>query len=105
MVTRTSRVPAAAFAAMLMVIGRLVAVPPDLIAAVTPFPLKSTDVTPARAVPVIVAGNELPGSPENGEMPLMRGGAGFTVKPLKLFDKGLPLEMSESLQPLVLLRG
>jgi hypothetical protein len=80
-VTCTSRVLVDASAAMLMVTGKLVPVPPGRIVAVTPVSLKSTDVTPVKAVPLIVAGNDVPGSPDDGEIPVITGGAGFTVKP------------------------
>src|SRR5204863_534213 len=68
------------------VIGTLVDVAPERIVAETPAPLKFTAVTPVSAVPVIVAGNDVPGSPEDGTIPRITGGAGFTVKPLKALE-------------------
>ncbi len=54
-VTVTVRVPVSAPAASVIVIGKLVSVPPEPIVAVTPLPLNVTAVAPSRFVPVITA--------------------------------------------------
>jgi len=72
-VTAKVRVSVAAPAAIVIVMGRLLAVPPVPIVAVTPLPLKATAVAPSRSVPVIVAGRLLPAVPEDGVIPVIAG--------------------------------
>src|SRR5581483_1589286 len=55
-----------ASAAIAMDIGRLVAVPPPRIVAVTPVPANTIEVTPVRFVPVMVAETVVPCAPELG---------------------------------------
>jgi len=59
-VTVKVRVPAVASGAIVIAIGNDVAVPPPAIAAVTPVPLKVTDVAPLKFAPVIVAVGVVP---------------------------------------------
>src|SRR5213592_4376618 len=64
-----------------MLIGRLVAVPPLPIVAVTPLPLKPTAVAPFRFAPLMVAGRLVPAAPEDGLIPVITGaGLAVTVK-------------------------
>ncbi len=65
-ITVTVRSPSAAPGATVTVIGRVVAVPPFPIAAVTPVPLNRTVVAPVRFVPVIVPLRAAPGVNELG---------------------------------------
>jgi len=65
--------PVAALAVIVTVTGRLVAVPPAPIVAVTPVPLNVTAVAPERFVPAIVAENVVPCVPEDGAMEEMEG--------------------------------
>src|SRR5207302_8170236 len=80
------RVSVDAPAAIVIVMGRLLAVPPVPIVAVTPLPLKATAVAPSRFVPMIIAGRLLPALPEDGMIPVMTGPREVTVKPLKAGD-------------------
>src|SRR5437773_11079626 len=72
-VTAKVRVSVAAPAAIVTMMGRLLAVPPVPIVAVTPLPLKLTAVAPPRSVPVIVAGRLLPAVPDDGVIPVIAG--------------------------------
>src|SRR5437867_258539 len=72
-VTATVRGTVPAPAAIVIVMGRLLAVPPVPIVAVTPLPLKATAVAPSRFVPVMVAGRLLPAAPEDGVIPVIAG--------------------------------
>ena len=72
-VTAKVRVSVAAPAAIVTMMGRLLAVPPVPIVAVTPLPLKLTAVAPSRSVPVIVAGRLLPAVPDDGVIPVIAG--------------------------------
>ena len=88
-VTLTVRVPVAAPAAIETVIGRLVAVPPLPMVAVTPLPLKLTAVAPPRFDPLMVAGRLVPAAPEEGVTPVIIPviiGPVVTVKPLNAAD-------------------
>ena len=72
--------------------GRLVAVPPVPMVAVTPLPLNVTAVAPFRFVPLMVAGTLVPGVPEDGLIPVIAGGAGeVTVKPVNGRDVPIPV--------------
>src|SRR5207237_10266744 len=79
------RVSVAAPAAIVIVIGRLVAVAPVPMVAVTPLPLKLTAVAPSRFDPLMVAGRLVPAAPEEGVIPVMIG-PDVTVKPLNAGD-------------------
>src|SRR5947208_7386037 len=81
-VTVKVRVSVDAPAAIVIVMGRLLAVPPVPIVAVTPLPLKLTAVAPSRFVPMIIAGRLLPALPEDGMIPVMTGPREVTVQPL-----------------------
>lgn len=59
-VTVTVRTLDMAPGAMVIVMGKVVAVPPASMTAVTPAPLKLTAVAPVKFVPVTVAGKEEP---------------------------------------------
>src|SRR5438093_12686904 len=65
--------------------GRLVAVPPVSMVAVTPLPLNVTAVAPPRPVPLMVAGWLVPAAPEDGLIPVIIG-TDVTVKPLNAGD-------------------
>src|SRR5438093_9143545 len=82
----TVRVPVAAPAAIVTVMGRLLAVPPVPIVAVTPLPLKLTAVAPPKFDPLMVAPRLVPAAPEDGVIPVMIGPPDVTVKPLKAGD-------------------
>ena len=58
--TENCRAPVAAPAAIVIVTGRLVDVPPVPIVAVTPLPENTMEVAPVRFVPVIVAAMFVP---------------------------------------------
>src|SRR5206468_1053985 len=91
-VTVKVRVSVDAPAAIVTVMGRLVAVPPVPKVAVTPLPLKLTAVAPLRLVPLMVAGTLVPGIPEDGLIPIIAGGAGeVTVKPVNGRDVPIPV--------------
>src|SRR5205809_570041 len=83
--TEKGRVPAGALASIVTVMGRLAAVPPVPIVAVTPVPLKPTAVAPFRFAPLMVAGRLLPAAPEDGVIPVITGPA-VTVKPVNGAD-------------------
>src|SRR5207249_2564520 len=85
-VTVTVRGPVPASGAIVTVIGRLVAVPPVPMVAVTPLPLKLTAVAPLRFDPLMVAGRLVPGAPEDGVIPVTTGSPDVTVKPLNPGD-------------------
>ena len=72
-VTATVRSPTWALAAIDIMIGREVEVPPVPMVAVTPDPLNVTAVAPLRFVPVIVAPRVAPGAPEFGPSDVIRG--------------------------------
>src|SRR5882724_6909753 len=74
-VTVNVRAPVAASAAMATVTGRLVAVPPLPMVAVTPEPLNATAVAPFRFAPEIVAPITAPWLPLDGLIPVITGGA------------------------------
>src|SRR3989442_189763 len=91
-VTVTVLAPSPAPAAIVTVMGRLVAVPPVPMVAVTPLPLNLTAVAPFRFVPLMVAGTLVPGIPEGGLIPVIAGGAGeVTVKPVNGRDGPIPV--------------
>src|SRR5215510_13491106 len=80
--------PGAALAAIVMVIGKLVAVPPDPIAAVTPVPLKVTAVAPlSLEPPSVVDSVGAPTEPDDGVIPETTGPGGVIVK--GRLDEGL----------------
>ncbi|PYS27714.1 MAG: hypothetical protein DMG11_15495, partial [Acidobacteria bacterium] len=68
----TVRDPRVASAAIVIVTGRFVAVPPLSMRAVTPLP-KSAAITPSRLVPVIVALRIVLWAPELGIIPVIVG--------------------------------
>ena len=72
-VTVSVRVSVDAPAAIVTVMGRLVAVPPVPMVAVTPLPLNVTAVAPFRFVPLMVAGWLVPAAPEDGVIPVTTG--------------------------------
>ena len=72
-VTVNVRRPAAAPAVIVIVIGRLVAVPPLPIVAVTPVPLNATAVAPVSFVPVMVADTVVPCVPDAGLIAVIAG--------------------------------
>src|SRR5437867_12517924 len=84
-VTAKVRVFVAAPAAIVTMMGRLLAVPPVPIVAVTPLPLKLTAVAPSRYDPVIVARRLLPADPDDGVIPVIIGN-GQPVTRLKYSD-------------------
>src|SRR5439155_991497 len=91
-VTVTVLAPSPAPAAIVTVMGRLVAVPPVPMVAVTPLPLKLTAVAPLRLLPLMVAGTLVPGIPEDGLIPVIAGGAGeVTVKHVNGRDVPIPV--------------
>src|SRR5438093_1442978 len=91
-VTVSVRVSVDAPAAIVTVMGRLVAVPPVPMVAVTPLPLNVTAVAPFRFVPLMVAGTLVPGVPEDGLIPVIAGGAGqATVQPVNGRDVPIPV--------------
>src|SRR5215510_11259568 len=78
----TVRVVNAAVGAIVMLTGKLVAVPPVPIVAATPLPLNVTAVAPERFVPAIVAETVVPCAPAFGVMDVIVGKAPpVTVKP------------------------
>ena len=72
-VTTTVRKLSAAPAAIEIVTGRLAAVPPLPIVAVTPDPLKVTAVAPVRLLPTMTAGMLEPGGPAPGVIAVIVG--------------------------------
>jgi hypothetical protein len=72
-VTVTVRVPGDAPDAIAIATGKLVAVPPLPIVAVTPDPLNVTAVAPPRLVPEIVAATVVPEAPLDGLIPVIAG--------------------------------
>ena len=72
--TVTVRTLSVALAAIVIVIGRLVAVPPPRMTAVTPVPLNVTAVAPVRFVPVMVADAVVPRAPIKGVIANTAGG-------------------------------
>ena len=71
-VTVTVRRPVAAACVIVMVIGRLVEVPPGPIVAVTPVPLNVTLEAPVRLAPEMVA-EKVPSDPAEGKIAVMNG--------------------------------
>src|SRR5207249_3358690 len=84
-VTAKVRVSVAAPTAIVTMMGRLLAIPPVPIVAVTPLPLKLTAVAPPRFDPLMVALRLVPAAPEDGLSPDLMG-SDLTVKPLKAGD-------------------
>src|SRR5262245_8561008 len=72
-VTVKVRVVNSAVGAIVIVIGKLVLVPPDPTVAVTPLPLNATAVAPDRFVPAIMAGSVVPCAPEVGAIDVIVG--------------------------------
>jgi len=65
-VTVTSRMVNSALEPIVIVIGKLVAVPPEPIVALTPLPVNATAVAPNRFVPAMVADSVVPAAPDGG---------------------------------------
>src|SRR5262245_36067363 len=72
-VTLTVCTPIDAFAAIEIVMGRVVAVPPVPILAVTPDPPNMTAVAPNRSLPVSVPESIAPGNPILGLIEVIAG--------------------------------
>jgi hypothetical protein len=84
-VTVIVRVPSEAPGDIVIVTDSDVSVPLPTV-AVTPLPLNDIDVAPARLVPVIVAGTELPITPVDGDMPVIFGNRANVAVQLRLAD-------------------
>jgi hypothetical protein len=99
-VTLKFRSPTAAPAATEIVIGKVVAVPPLPIDAVTPVPLNVTAVALVRLAPVIVALNVVPAIDELGVIDMIDI-AGPTVKPLNGADIAADVVTENACNPVV----
>src|SRR5207249_4961337 len=84
-VTVTVLAPSPAPAAIVTVMGRLVAVPPVSMVAVTPLPLNVTAVAPFRLRSEERRVGNVPGAPGEGLLPVIIG-PDVTLKPLNAGD-------------------
>src|SRR5262245_17672837 len=86
--TTKRRAPTVAVALTWMEMGKLVAVPPGRMLALTPAPEKPTSSAPVRLVPVMTASKVVPWVPEWTSIPVMVG-TGMAPVTVKLTAPGL----------------